>query len=136
MLYEDDIIDAVCGHLESHGFTVTQKLTAKQHGDDIIATGNGHIRQLHIEAKGETSSRQGSGRYGTPFHGFQIQDHVANAFFRAIKMATNGRIGGMALPKNEAHEKCVASIQHAIDDLGIIVFWVSADRSVTTSRPL
>ena len=136
MLYEDDIIEAVCAYLERQGFTITQKLNAKQHGDDIIATGNGNIRTLHIEAKGETSSRTDSPRYGKPFSGFQIQDHVANAFYRAAKMATSGRVGGMALPKNAAHERCVAGIQHALDALDIIVLWVASDRSVTTSRPL
>jgi hypothetical protein len=136
MLYEDDIVDAVCDHLKSHNFTIVRKCTAKQHGDDIVATGAGKIRELYIEAKGETSSRHGSNRYGKPFHGFQIQDHVANAFFRAAKMAVNGRVGGIALPKNAAHEQCVTSIQHAIDALGIIVFWVAPDRRVTTSVPL
>ena len=136
MLYEDDIVDAVCAHLRRNKFTVIQKLSAKERGDDIIATGRGRISKLHIEAKGETSSRRGSGRYGSPFRGFQIQDHVANAFFRAAKMAIDGRVGGMALPKNTAHEQCVATIQHAIDALGIIVFWVAPDRSVTTSLPL
>ena len=136
MLYENDIVDAVCKYLQAQGFTITQKLNAKQHGDDIIATGVGRIRILHIEAKGETSSRVGSPRHGNPFSGFQIQDHVANAFFRASCMATNGKIGGMALPKNKPHEQCVAKIQHAIDKLGIIVFWVAPDHSVTTSQPL
>lgn len=136
MLYEDDIVDAVCDHLKSHNFTIIRKCTARQRGDDIVAAGDGKIRDLHIEAKGETSSLKGSRKYGEPFSGFQIQDHVANAFFRAARMAVNGRVGGMALPKNAAHERCVARIQHAIDALGIIVFWVATDRSVTTPVPL
>ena len=136
MLYEDDVIDAVCDHLQRHGFTVIHKSTSKMRGDDIIARGPGSTRDLHIEAKGETSKLEGSSRYGKRFDNAQVLDHVANAFYRAAKMATNGRIGGIALPATSAHKKRVADIEHALDRLDIIVFLVAGDRTVSTSRPL
>ena len=136
MLYEDDVIGAVCAYLKRRGFTITKTAGVRQRGDDIIAAGHGSIHELHIEAKGEGSGRKGSARYGECFNGSQIRDHVANAFYRAAKMATKDIVGGMALPKNEPHERRVAEIQHALDALNIIVFWVASDRRVTTSRPL
>lgn len=136
MLYEGEIIEAVCAYLERRGFTIQQKLSVKQRGDDIIATGNGSIRALHIEAKGETSSRTNSTLNGKPFNAAQVRDHVANAFYRAAMMATSGKVGGMALPANTFHKRYVKRIQHALDALDIIVFWVASNRRVTTSRPL
>jgi hypothetical protein len=134
MLYEDNVVDAVCDHLRRHGFIIKKKCASTMRGDDIIAQGIGSIRELYIEAKGETSNAKGSLRYGHPFNDSQILVHVANAFYRAAKMATNGRVGGIALPDNSAHRKRVAPITHALDRLGIIVFWVAADRTVSTSR--
>lgn len=135
MLYEDDVIDAVCGYLQQHGFTVISKCTSKLCGDDIVAKGTRKIHDLLIEAKGETSKRVGSRRYSLPFDGSQVRDHVANAFYRAAKMATEGRVGGIALPGTSAHKKRIADIAHAIDSLGIVVFFVAEDRTVTTFRP-
>jgi hypothetical protein len=136
MLYEDDVVDSVCAYLKRRGLRITQKLRANQRGDDIVATADGGIRELHIEAKGETSSRRGGPRYGQEFNSAQVRDHVANAFFRAAQMATHGRLAGMALPKNTLHERYVGRIEHALDALGIIVFWVARDRRVTATRPL
>jgi hypothetical protein len=136
MLYEDDVIDAVCDHLQRHGFTIRSKCASTMRGDDIVAHGTGSIRELYIEAKGGTSNRNGSLRHGQSFNDSQVLDHVANAFYRAAKMATNGRTGGIALPANEAHQNRIAAIAHAIEHLAIIVFWVADDRTVTTSKPL
>ena len=135
MLYEDDVIDAVCDYLRQHGFTISGQCASTMRGDDIVAHGTGTIRDLHIEAKGETSKRTGSLRHGLPFDGSQVLDHVANAFYRAAKMATEGRVGGIALPANPAHQKRIADIAHAIDSLGIVVFFVAEDLTVSTFRP-
>ena len=136
MLYEDDVIDAVCDHLQQHGFTISRKCASTMRGDDIVAHSTGSIRDLHIEAKGETSKRKGSLRYDLPFDGSQVLDHVANAFYRAAKMAANGCTGGIALPATAPHQKRIADIAHALDRLGIIVFLVADDRTVSTSRPI
>jgi len=59
-LTENDVVDAVCDRLESAGWTVTQRLTTTQKGDDIVAQ-LGTVR-LAVEAKGATSARTGSPR--------------------------------------------------------------------------
>ena len=129
MLYEDDVIDAVCDYLRLHGFTISSQCASTKRGDDIVAHGTGKIRDLHIEAKGETSKRTGSLRHGSPFDGAQVLVHVASAFYRAAKMATKGRVGGIALPANPAHLQRIADIARAIDSLDIVVFFVEIGRA-------
>ena len=69
LLTENDVVEAVCGFLRSHGYTIVQQLTTAERGPDIVATRQDRPGQtLSIEAKGATSAR--------PF------SHVSKAFYR------------------------------------------------------
>src|SRR5262245_42130224 len=101
MLTEFQVITAVCSFLKKNGFHITYAKCETEHGIDIQAmTPNG--KNVSSEAKGETSSRQGSNRYGKPFDGGQVRDHVSKAFFCAARDRATG-LAGLAFPKNEAH---------------------------------
>ena len=50
---------------EDAGYEIKQRFTETQQGDDIIAVRDGET--LLVEAKGDTSARKGSRRYGKPF---------------------------------------------------------------------
>ena len=129
MLTESEIIKAVCRFLENHGYRVTQQLSETQAGDDIIAfslTG----KKIMIEAKGETSSKSHTARFGKPFSPNQAHDHVSKAFFRAASYASQRIFAGIALPKNAAHISCVAKIQPVLEKLKVEVFWVLPNRKV------
>jgi len=39
----------------------------------------------------------------------------------------------LALPDTSLHRKFLARVQHALDTLGISVFWIGADRTVTVT---
>lgn len=87
MLTENQVIAFVCRHLRSLGYEVTQELNTTQRGRDIVAkTAGAAPTELQIEAKGATSDRQGSARFGRPFDSAQVRDHVANAFYGAARM--------------------------------------------------
>ena len=91
--------------------------------------------QLYIEAKGETSSRQDSQRYGKPFDSAQIRIHVAEAFYKAVEVLSrnydNAEIrAGIALPDNYGHRAKVKSIEPIVKQLGIAIFWVNETRDV------
>jgi hypothetical protein len=140
MLYEDDIIDAVCSHLEKHGFTISQRLRSTERGDDIIATHCSGLL-LYIEAKGEGSARSGSARHGLTFNSGQIFDVVAKAFYRAAAMLQEARDGerrcaGLALPDTPAFRRRVRAIDKSLRRLGLPVFWVEPNRKVTVSQEL
>lgn len=136
-LFEDEVVTAVRSHLQEEGYRIESYAEATERGDDIIAESpNGEVK-LYIEAKGGTSSRESSKRYGEPFTRNQVKDHVAKAFYRAAKMREN-RGGsetkvGVAFPKNEDHKEMVGEIESALSDLEIEVFWVDGETQVTVA---
>jgi Holliday junction resolvase-like predicted endonuclease len=134
MLTEDEVVDAVCSFLESCGYRIVRRATTMERGDDIVAAKGDDRFTLHVEAKGETSNRRNSARFGKPFDAAQCRDHVANAFFAAAAQLSAPQSGarrvGIALPDTRRHNNCVAKIQRAVDLLEIAIFWVTADRRV------
>jgi hypothetical protein len=133
MLSENAIIDAVCKHLLAQGFDINQSLNTKQRGIDIIAVKDGFT--LYVEAKGETSDRIGSQRFGKAFDASQVRDHVANAFYCAAAMLQKAPSSkpvraGIALPDERLHRDRIAAVQKALQTLGIPIFWVSPGGSV------
>ena len=132
MLTESNVISAVCDYLRKNGYEIRQQLSETEKGDDIIAVRGAET--LLIEAKGETSSKETSNRYGKLFTRSQVHDHVAMAFYRAAKMRRDNVRVGMAFPDNQHHRDMVNEICDAIRDLGVGLYWVSADGSVTAEE--
>jgi hypothetical protein len=129
MLTESDVINAVMAHLMRSGYSITSFCNENQHGHDIDGLTSTGMRIL-IEAKGETSSKASSKRYGQAFNSNQVNSHVSRAFMRAASYFSMGIFSGIALPKNDAHLKEVQQIQPALERLEIEVFWVSPDQTV------
>jgi len=71
MLYESEVIDAVCRFLEEHKLQVVQRKRGRERGDDILAQGARGRFALHVEAKGEGSEDSGSKRFGCEFNSNQ-----------------------------------------------------------------
>lgn len=128
MLYEDDVVDAVCIDLDRRGWQIEQRLTPTQQGIDVIASRAG--TRLCIEAKGETSGKDHTARYGKPFDSKQINSHVSRAFYAAATAMSAGNVGAIALPDSAGHQACVAKIAPALERLGIPVGWVSPGGTV------
>jgi hypothetical protein len=140
MLYEDDIVAAVCRYLESRGFTTDRRCRSTERGDDIVASHPSGLR-LYIEAKGEGSARPGSARHGRAFDKRQVFDVVAKAFYRAAAMlqqASDGerRCAGLALPDTPEFRRRISAIEQSLLRLAMPVFWVEPTRSVTVSQEL
>lgn len=134
MLTENDIVDAVCAYLEKEGYAILQKCSTIQQGIDIIAKHPRQTGRLLIEAKGATSSREGSERFGKGFTDNQIWDRVAKGFYTAVRLygerASDGDTVGMAFPDGPRFQKYLAPIKPFLDKVGIVIFLVSEDRSV------
>lgn len=133
LLTEGDVIHAVCIELTKYNYVIEQELTVKEHGDDIVAVkGAGKNKiELHIEAKGETSSDPNSTRYGKPFDNAQVRDHVGAALYKVAEILSRGEANtlvGIALPKSDLHKKTAMNIDHALKLLGVILFWVSNEQ--------
>lgn len=126
MLFEGDVIENVCDLLRDHGYDIESTATVRQHGEDIIAV-KGDQRVI-IEAKGETSSRRGSGRFGLPFTAARVLDHVAKAVLKALRVAASGEAGPpVALPDNQHHRLEIERVQPALRRAGVGVFWATED---------
>lgn len=140
-LYESDVVDAVCHYLTGCSYTIQQKLTPKQRGIDIIALKQGSLfTELVIEAKGETSERSGSQRYGQPYGSADVKINVAEAFYTTAELAISRtqhpmRRVAVAVPQNALYERYVARILPAVMTLGIGIFWVASDKTVTFAGP-
>ena len=133
MLFEYQVISAICTYLKAEGHTIEQQLTETEKGDDIIAAAPDGYK-VHIEAKGETSSQAHTKRYGQPFTRSQCKVHVAEAFFRAAQMlqgSQDPRIRvGLAFPRTTNHSEFVNSIDKSLERLGIEVFFVDSENNV------
>lgn len=128
MLTESDVIAAVCTYLEANGYEIRQHLTEVERGEDIVAVRG--TERLVVEAKGETSSKSGSARFGKAFSRGQVHAHIAKALYCAAKPRVDGTRVAIALPWNAHHEEMVAPIRPALSKLGIATYWVRYDGSV------
>ena len=134
VLYEDDVVNAVCEHLGEAGWTIVSKALAIQHGDDIVTTKQG--RTLVVEAKGAGSSKTGTKRFGQLFNQNQAKTHVSVAVFRALTtISDDTHLAAIALPDNRHHRVLIAKAQLGLSRAGIGVFWVTEALAVTLDAP-
>lgn len=136
MLNENDVVATVDRYLRNSGWRIVAARGTHQHGPDIEAAHSRSGRRLYVEAKGETSSRRGSRRYGKPFNSGQMWDHVAKAFYKAATVRSQPRTrprpqAAIALPRNPRHEDLVRAIEGALVRLGVSVLWVEPRKTVT-----
>lgn len=133
MLYEDDVVNAVVAHLRAEGWQIESMALAIQHGDDIVATRSGE--RLVVEAKGEGSSMAHTARYGQSFTGNQVSTHVGVAVLRSLRVVSEGTsTAAIAFPDNSAHRRQVDRVAVALAKVGVIVYWVAQDGSVTVQQ--
>jgi len=128
MLTENDIIKYLTNHLKSNGYVIIQSLTTNEKGVDIIAERN--KTKLYIEAKGETSSKSHTNRYGKPFTKNQVKSHVSRAILTSMEVISAIKNGektevALALPDTESHRELINRIMPAITILDLKIFWVS-----------
>jgi hypothetical protein len=131
-LTENDVIEACRDLLVSSGYTIVSVATTTQHGPDLIAKSANGRTELRIEAKGATSSKGHSARYGQPFSSGQVLQHVSRALYTAAAAlrdtADSSVRSAMAFPDTALHRARVEPLHSTIAQLGLGVFWVSAGR--------
>jgi hypothetical protein len=125
LITENDIVNALAKYLVASGWEISQQLTTRQRGIDLIATRPG-LGRLLIESKGGTSADERSNRHGKPFSPVQIVKHVSVAFYYVAKLQSqypNDQVA-MALPADHRHRAAVLAIEPALTKLGIKVYFV------------
>ena len=86
MITENQVCDSVAAYLKAKGYKVEQCLTTIQCGVDIVAKSpNGKL--CYIEAKGGTSSKAHTKKYGKPFSRGQAGTHISVAILKALQLS-------------------------------------------------
>lgn len=128
---EDEIIEALCTHLERTGCRITSRCSTRERGIDI--TGHCEGRYYYIEAKGGTSSREGSNRYGKLYTQSQVFDRVAKGFYTAACLRSKygeESVVGLAFPETPTFRRYVRDVAFASTRLHLTFYWVQPDHTV------
>lgn len=125
---ENEVIRELISYLNTQNYTVCSTANTSQTGYDIKACNS--VETLYVEAKGATSSKPGTTRYGKPFSGNQALSHVSRALFTTMKIycdnkLESNKIVALALPDDKAHNTLINSVKMATEKLNIRVYWVS-----------
>jgi hypothetical protein len=138
VLTENEVISAVAKHLSVQGYRIEQTLNTDERGVDIVAKHRKSGKRLLVEAKGGTSSKAATARYGKPFTRNQARSHVSVALYCAVRLrdlyARESAFVALAFPDDPNHRSLIESITPTLGELGIIVFFVDATRRVTQLR--
>jgi Holliday junction resolvase-like predicted endonuclease len=132
---ENEIVEAVCDYLQKKGYEISKKLHTTEHGIDIVAKNRISNEVIHIEAKGGTSSRIGSRRFGKPYTSSQVFDRVAKGFYTACQMLSQNENANnkfvLAVPDTILFRKYLNSVKPAMSKLGIGALLVSQTREIS-----
>lgn len=128
MLTENDVILKLSEFLSDNDYEIIQQLNTNQKGIDIIAKNDSEV--VYIEAKGETSSKSSSNRFGKPFNRNQIRVHIARAIFTCLETLSDAPSGkktsiGLALPYTKEHQLMIKGVISVLENLNIRLYWVS-----------
>lgn len=131
---ENQVIHILCRHLERNGYSVERRLHTTERGIDVIARHLLSGRLLYVEAKGGTSSREGSARFGRPYTQSQVFDRVAKGVFTALELRAAHAEADVALavPDSRFFHRYLELVRAQLGAAGITVFMVSDETTVVT----
>jgi hypothetical protein len=134
---ENQIVEALCGYLQQEGYEVRQRLHTTEHGIDVIAFHRPSGVTLFIEAKGGTSSRDGSARFGKAYTQSQVFDRVSKGVFTALELRAahpdrNSSEVALAVPDSPFFRRYLTPIKSELHGAGLKVLFVSADHKVAS----
>ena len=131
MLNENDVVRFVSIFLQDHGYVINQSCSTSQRGIDIEAK-HPDKGQCFVEAKGATSSKEGTKRYGKEFNKSQIKTHIGVSLiksFQTLQQYSSAEVI-IALPDNLDHREVIDLMKTPIQRSGIQVYLVNDDGSV------
>jgi hypothetical protein len=133
MLDENAIVDAVCSFLSQNGYAIRSKCSTTERGIDVCAEKPFTGQTIHVEAKGATSARAGSNRFGKPYTKSQVFDRVAKGFYTVFQMQGKGNSEMrcvLAVPDSDWFCEYLAPVKSAFEAAGIGVFLVGTGGQV------
>ena len=132
---ENAVIAGLCGYLEGSGYEVQQRLHTTQQGIDVIARHRDTGQAIVVEAKGATSSREGSARFGKGFTTTQVFDRVAKGVFTTLELRAqfpdrSQTDVALAVPDSAEFRKYLGRVKEQLHAAGLWIFLVSEDLTV------
>ena len=126
LLTENEVVEFVCSYLVKNNYEINQYLSTTQTGIDIIAT-DAKGAKCYIEAKGATSSKPSSSRYGKEFNKSQVKSHIGMALVAAFKILNEypNAESFIALPNNVEHKSLVKAMRKPLLQSGVKILLVN-----------
>lgn len=132
---EDEVCELVTGWFEANHFEVDW-VKAGRRGIDIDALHKQTGQRFIVEAKGATTSKRDSPYYGREYDQNGAYNRVSQAFWMASRWACLEQYKdaniAIALPSTRHFDNHSKPIENACRLLGISIFRVNFDRSITT----
>ena len=127
---ENDVISAVCAHLETNGYEISSRCHTSQRGIDVCAKHKDNGKIVLVEAKGGTSSKLGTNRFGQPYTKSQVFDRVAKGIFTCMQLRADSLSGTdarviLALPNGAWFQEYIASVGSGLSVLNIEVWYAT-----------
>ncbi len=129
---ENQVVAAVCQDLENKGYFILQKCHTKQHGIDIIAEHQVSKQKLLIEAKGGTSSREGSSRFGKAYTQSQVFDVTSKGLFTVLhhRVGNPKTMVALAVPEGRWFRHYLDPLFPMLQQLQVVVALVGQNNEV------
>lgn len=125
---ENAVVESVCQRFEAAGSKVLERRTTKEQGIDVVAhnPSNGHY--FYVEAKGGTSSRVGSPRFGLEFNQSQVFDRVAKGVFTCVELRARypdfvKQHIILAVPDGPSFHSYLDPVQEQLRRTGVVVWF-------------
>jgi hypothetical protein len=137
VITENKVVEVVAGYLTAKNWRIVSTAKTIQHGPDVVALSSSG-REIWIEAKGQTSSKQGTNRFGKEFNRNQKEDHLGRALLKCCQYLSDRAdlILAIALPNDDLDSDLVRRISPALQRLKILTILVNEDGSVESSQDL
>ena len=125
---ENEVIAELKQYFRARDYSLLSECSTIMQGIDLVMSKGD--QEIWIEAKGGTSSREGSNRYGKVFTDTQCHVHFSRAFFKVCEMRDKAkhlqkvvRIA-MAFSHTSHYQKYCDRTNGTRKELGIELFWV------------
>ncbi len=137
MITENDVVERVTAYLIRRNWRIVSSASTSEHGPDIVARSDAG-REIWVEAKGQTSSKEGTRRYGKEFNRNQKEDSLGRALLKCCQLVSERTdlVVALALPSDDVNSELISRISPALQRLRVISFLVNEDGVVEISRDI
>jgi len=131
MLTENEVVKYVSSYLKSNGYEIQKELKTTEQGIDIVAIHSGKGK-CFVEAKGGTSSKKGTSRYGKPFSRNQIKTHMGAALLKALQIKQENKSSEVfiAVPYDKNHLCIFDTIKNCLLQVDIKLIFVKCNGDI------